>query len=367
MAWIKRNLILVISGVVALVLLGLGGFYLYSAIQKNQQIDTDIGSTKEEIKRLFEKPVTPTAENLKLAKQEAVKLNSFVGDAKKLFPSTPAPSEPLTSPSFKSLLANTISDLHRQAGTVPTRLETNPTGPYYFTFEAQRLALNLPPESLRPLYERLNEVQFISQALFKARVNRLASLKRAAVIGERPIGGGGQAPGGGNDYLTASVRVDQETGMALWPYEVVFDCFTPELAAVVEGLQGGKYGVLIKTVEVRPADELPTAPGVRPQPGQNPVPGQPPQRGMRGGNAPAPRGAAAPAVVPGPGAPQLITIINERLIRVTLNLDIIKPDSGGGAAGPGGFPGGGGRRGGGGGPPGGGGPGGFRGPPGGGQ
>lgn len=359
MAWIKRNLILVISGVVALVLLGLGGFYLYSAIQKNQQIDTDIGSTKEEIKRLFEKPVTPTAENLKLAKQEAVKLNSFVADAKKLFPSTPAPTEPLTSPSFKSLLANTISDLHRQASTVPTRLETNPTGPYYFTFEAQRLALNLPPESLRPLYERLNEVQFISQALFKSRVNRLVSLKRAAVIGERPSGGG-MAAGGGNDYLTASVRIDQDTGMALWPYEVVFDCFTPELAAVIEGLQGGKYGVLIKTPEVRPADELPTAPGVRPGTGQNPIPGQPPQRGrLPGGNAPGARGPAAPAVAPGPGAPQLLTIINERLIRVTLNFDIIKADSGGGAGGPGGFPGGG-RRGGG------GGPGGPRGGPGGG-
>jgi hypothetical protein len=351
MAWIKRNLILVISGVVALVLLGLGGYYLYSANQKNQQIDTDIESTKAEIRRLFEKPVTPTADNLKLAKQEAVKLNSFVSEAKKMFPSTPAPSEPLNSPSFKSLLANIIADLHRQAGTVPTRLETNPSGPYYFTFESQRLALNLPPESLRPLYERLHEVQFVAQSLFKSRINRLVSLKRAAVIGERPSGGGGMAPGGGNDYLTASVRIDQETGMALWPYEVVFDCFTPELAAVVEGLQGGKYGVLIKTVEVRPADELPTAPGGRGQPGQNQPPGQPPQRGMRG-NAPGARGAPAPAVAPGPGSPQLVTIINERLIRVTLNLDIIKPDSGG-AGGPGGFPGGG-RRGGGGGPGGGG-------------
>lgn len=342
MAWIKRNLILVISGAVALVLFGLGGYYLYSAIQKNQQIDTDIESTKAEIRRLFEKPVTPTADNLKLAKQEGVKLNSFVNEAKRLFPPTPPPTEPLTSPSFKSLLANTITELHRQAAVVPTRLESNGPLLYYFTFEAQRLSLNLPPESLRPLYDRLSEVQFISQVLFKSRINRLVSMKRAAVIGERPAGVA-QAPGGGNDYLAASVRIDQETGMALWPYEVVFDCFTPELASVVESLQAGKYGMLIKSVDVRPADEL-APPGMR-QPGQGQPPGRmpPPGRLPPGGN-PVNR-PGVPAVAPGPGTPPMITIINERLIRVTLNLEIIKPDSGG-AGGPGGGGPGGGRRGG---------------------
>ena len=319
MVWIKRNLILVISGGVALLLLGLGGFYLYSAIQKNQQIDTDIGSTKEEIKRLFEKPVTPTAENLKLAKQEGLKLGAFVAEAKRLFPGTPAPAEPLTSPSFKSLLANTISELHRQAATVPTRLDSNQVGLYYFTFEAQRQPLSLPPESFRPLYDRLNEVQFIAQVLFKSRVNRIVSLKRAAVIGERPVGGA-QQPGGGNDYLPAPARVDSETGMALWPYEVEFDCFTPELAAVIEGLQGAKYGLLITSLKSGPADE--TAPARN----------QPP---VRGGNPPPNRGGAAPAVAPGPAGPSLITIINEKLIRVTLQLEVIKPDSGG-AGGPGG-------------------------------
>ena len=355
MAWIKRNLILVVSGVVTLLLLGLGGYYLWSAIQKNAQIDNDINTTKEEIKRILEKPVTPTAENLKLAKAEGLKLNSFVADAKKLFPGTPPPSEALNSPSFKSLLANTITELHRQASLVPTRLESNGPLLYYFTFEAQRLALNLPPESLRPLYERLNEVQFISEVLFKSRINRLVTLHRAAVLGERPVGGA-QASGGGNDYLPATVKIDQETGMALWPYEVTFDCFTTEFAAVLEGLQNGKYGVLIKSVAVNPADETPNAPGVR-QPFQPAAPGQPPRRlppGRNPANAPA---AAAPAGAP--TAP-MITMINERLIRVTLNLEIIKPDTsgGGGPGGPGGP-----RRGGGGGPggnrpPGGGGPGG---------
>jgi hypothetical protein len=338
MAWIKRNLILVVSGAIALVLLGLGGYYLYSAIQKNQQIDTEIETTKAEIRRLLEKPVTPTADNLKLAKQEGIKLSSFVTEAKRLFPPTPPPAEALTSPSFKSLLANTITELHRQASTVPTRLESNGPLLYYFTFEAQRLSLNLPNESLRPLYERLHEVQFISQVLFKSRINRLVSMKRAAVTAERPAGG---PQAGGNDYLTASVRIDQETGMALWPYEVVFDCFTPEFAAVLEGLQSGKYGVLVKSVDVKPAEGIALPPGVRIPPGQNPpVRMPPPGRVPPAGNPPVNR-AGVPVAAPGPGVPPLVTIINEQLIRVTLNLEIIKPDSGGaggagGAGGPGG-------------------------------
>src|SRR5215204_3763933 len=107
MAWIKRNLVLVISGAIALALFGLGGFYIYSAIQKDGQISGEIESNKAEIKRLFAEDVTPTSENLKAAKQEAVKLNAFVSEAKKLFPPTPPPSEPLNAPNFKSLLART--------------------------------------------------------------------------------------------------------------------------------------------------------------------------------------------------------------------------------------------------------------------
>ena len=41
MAWIKRNLVLVISGVIALGFLAYGGWFFYSAVQRNKDIDTD--------------------------------------------------------------------------------------------------------------------------------------------------------------------------------------------------------------------------------------------------------------------------------------------------------------------------------------
>jgi hypothetical protein len=326
MAWIKRNLILVISGVVAVALLGLGGYYYYSANKKNKEVSESIESTKAEIKRLLDEQVTPTSENLKAAKEEGLKLNRFVADAKKLFPATPPPSEALTSPSFKSLLANSINELHRRAAAVPTRLETNATGPYYFTFESQRLALNLPPESLRPLYERLHEVQTMAQILFQSRVNRLVGMKRALVAGERPVAGG-NAPGGSGDYLPVAARTNAETGMMMWPYEIEFDSFTPEIATVVEGLSA-QPGIIIKTLRIRPADETTGQPGMRnPRQPQNP---NQPVRPVRGN--PAAPAAPAPAAA---ASPQLVTIINEKLVRVTLYIEVIKPDTSPSGGGPG--------------------------------
>src|ERR1051325_9801615 len=114
MSWIKRNLSLVISGVIALALLGLGGYYLWHAIQKNDEIDREINQTKNEIERLLNNEPTPTAQNLQMAKQEAEKLTAFIVEAKNHFP-PPPPSGPLDDLTFKSLLENTINDLHRQA------------------------------------------------------------------------------------------------------------------------------------------------------------------------------------------------------------------------------------------------------------
>lgn len=318
MAWIKRNLILVISGIVTLGLFALGGYYVYSANQKNTQVDQEIESAKAEIKRLLDKPVTPSAENLKSAKQEAVKLGGFITEAKKLFPPTPPPAEPLNPLSFKSLLARTVNELHQQAASSGIRIETNQGGPYYFTFEAQRLPVSFPPETLRPLSERLHEVHFIAQTLFKSKINRLVGMRRAMVPGERPTGGGA-APGGGNDYLPTPPRPNPETSMMLWPYEVVFDSFSPELAAVLEGLQSAQYGLIVKSVHVEPAPEVAVGPGgFRPPGGQGAVPVRPGRPGRPG----------AP-VAPPPGAPAAAfsTIINEKLLRVTLRIEVIKPNN----------------------------------------
>jgi hypothetical protein len=282
MAWIKRNLVLVVSGVIALGLFVYGGWFFFSAVQKNKEIDNEIEQTKRDIEGFLKKTPTPNTANLKLAQEELERLNKFIGESKKLFPSPPPPSGPLNALSFKSLLETTINDLYRDARSVGILLPTN----YYFSFEAQRLPVTFPTESLLPLRECLHEVQLLSKILIDARVNRLEAIRRAPVPGERP-----PANAGDSDYVKITPQVNPETGMTLFPYEMTFQCFSAELATVIDSLQKAKYGFVIHTLSSEPVSETASGPKTT--------------------NAP-PRNAMA-------------TILNERLLRVTLQLEVIKP------------------------------------------
>ena len=320
MSWIKRNLALVISGVIAIGLLGVGGWYLWSAVDKNKSVDNEINQTKSEIERLLNMEPSPNKTNLDNAQRETTRLLAFIGEAKKQFPPTPAPAEPLSNESFKSLLETTINDLHKQATNVGIRIPTGREGPYYFTFENQRLPVTFPPESLRPLSERLHEVQTMMSILIKARINQLGYIKRAMVPGERVQGGA--AGGGGADYVTIPARTNAETSMVLWPYEIEFQCFSSELATVLEEFERAPYAFIVKAPEVTVSGEG----RMMHQPQNAPPPGNP--RFVRPGVP------VRPAAAPPPAA--LTTVIEEQLLRVMLRIDVVKPQP---TAPPGGPPG----------------------------
>lgn len=310
MAWIKRNLALVISGVLAIGLLGWGGWYFWSAVERNKEVDNEIEQTKRDIERYLSMPVTPTASNLNAARRELERLNQFIAEGKKMFPPTPAPTEPLNALTFKSLLENTVNELYQRARTVGIELPTN----YYFSFENQRLPVTFPNESLLPLRERLLEVQTLANILLDARVIRLGAIRRARVPGETQAAGAPAAGAGAvDDYVKGAARSNPETGMVLWPYELRFECFTPELATVLGALQDAKYGFVVKAVHSEPVATA-AAPrrDARATPDQRTVGRDP--RTQRQPNQP-------PPVRPG----TLETVVNERQLQVTLQLEAIKP------------------------------------------
>src|ERR1043166_1755928 len=286
MSWIKRNLSLVISGVITLGLLGFGGWYLWSAMQKNQEIDKNINQAKADIDNLLNRDPTPTTSNLYTAKRELDKVQTFITQAKRQFPPTPPPAVPLNNESFKNLLERTIDDLHREASNAPVAIVTSN---YFFSFEYWRIPVNFPPESLRPLSERLHEVQTISSILFKSHIKALVSIQRAMVPGERTTG---------PDYLSRSAHTNAETSTVSWPYEIVFHSFTPELGAVIEGLERGQYGFFIRGIQVEPAFEEKL---------QQKFPPPPRRTNVLSGT--------------------LTTIIEERPLKVVLRLDVIKPET----------------------------------------
>jgi hypothetical protein len=294
MTWIKRNLVLFLSGIISLGLIGYGGWYWWTAVGKNAQVDEEIGRAKHELEELMNSAPFPSASNQALAKRELQRLTTFIQDSKKQFPAAPPPAAPLNNQSFKALLQTTVDDLTKEAASVAVRVETN----YYFSFEAQRAPMTFPPESLRPMAERLHEIKTITSLLIKAKITRLEGIRRAHVAGETASG---------NDYLTEAPRHNSELGMTVWPYEYTIQCFTPELAVAMENLMRAPEAIIIRSVVVEPAEAL-----VRPAaPGPVVVPGF--------------RGAAAPRPAP---APALETILNERILRVILKLDVVKPEGG---------------------------------------
>src|SRR5689334_16935774 len=128
MTWIKRNLSLVVSGVIALGLLGYGGWYLWSAMQQNSTVDNEIGQVKADIDRFLGMDPFPAKSNVDTAQREFQRVSAFIAQSKKLFPASPV--RQLDDRSFKSLLQATIDDLHKQAASVNIHVQTN----YYFSF-----------------------------------------------------------------------------------------------------------------------------------------------------------------------------------------------------------------------------------------
>jgi hypothetical protein len=289
MAWIKRNLAIVISGVIALGLLGFGGWYLWTAMEKNSAIDTEIGSAKAELERLMNENPFPSPSNVDQAKKELARMNEFVGAAKKLFPATPPPPAPLNNRSFKELLQTTIDQLNKQASSSGIKItQTN----YYFSFESERLPISFAAESLAPMAERLHDVKLLSSLLFDAKINQLESVKRARVAGE--AGSGSSAA---EDYISETPRTNTDAGMIIWPYEIKFLAFSPELAQSLEGMARTRDAVIVRSVAVEPAEAI-TKPVA-------PAPGTP--------------GAKTNKVV------GLETVLNEHLLRVIMKVDVIKP------------------------------------------
>ncbi len=307
MPWLKRNLWLVLGAVISLGVIGFGGWHWLNAVSKNEEVSEQIEKAKHDLEELMNSTTYPSSSNIARARIELQRVNAFIIEAKKQFPAAPAPSAPLNNQTFKALLQTTVDDLAKEASSVGTRIETN----YYFSFESQRLPMTFAPESLRPLSDRLTEVQTISSLLFKAKINRLESVRRAHVPGE---------PAGGADYLTEAPRPNAELGMMIWPYEFTFHSFSPELAAVMENIMRIPDAIIIRSVVVEPAEALAV---VRPGPQ---VAGGPTRRGVPA----APKPAAS-----------LETLLNERALRVVMKLDVIKPESfgdrPGGPGGRGGF------------------------------
>ena len=171
--------------------------------------------------------------------------------------------------------------------------------------------------SLESLAVQLGEVKAIAETIFAARANALDSIQRVRVSDDDIAGPAGDYID--NHAITNNLAV-------ITPYVVTFRCFTPELARVISAFSMAPNTFLIKAINVLPAGAATAVTSDPSMPVGIPV-GMP--VGLASVRLPIARpvdlmAQPAPPVQPVVGKGGLQTVLKEQLLRVTLEVGIVK-------------------------------------------
>lgn len=344
MPWIKRNLYFLAGGGIAIVLLGLSGYYCYSKWNLNNESQQQLDTAYHEWSRIISESPSPgndKVDNIKLAQQQEEQVRDEISRLNKLFvPIPPIPNVPenqVTGLGFATELRRTVEQLTRRAQSASVTLPPK----YDFSFEAQRTLVRFAPGSLGPLSIQLGDIKDICDVLFKAKINSLDSVQRESVSTDD------QQSGNQADYLPPDITSVTNELAVLRPYQVTFHCFSGELGDVMSGLANENHGIIIKVINVEPGN----AAGTNMIYGEEGIPNSYPTyrrgtyfRQMRPMNSPEDvyrrnamenqyrqnpnpyPGMQPPGAYPGtPGVRGgLPTVLDESQLKVTLLLDIAK-------------------------------------------
>lgn len=321
MQWIKRNLFLVLGGVAALALLAFAGLYLSAKIQQARGVTEELNTATGRLEGLARRDPYPNPENITAAKEEGARVQGFLAEVEKHFLPAPFPQE-LNNMEFRTYLDNTRAQLIAEAQRAGVEVPTN----YWFTFAAQSGLMNFSADTLRPLATQLSDVRTICDVLFDAKVNSLLWLKRAPVATQdRALGS--------QDYLSAKAVTN--TWSVVMPYEVAFQGFSSELAAVLDGLARLPQCFMVTNVVVEPAatasstmDDQSASLASRYGMGPDPMRALQDRYGGMGGRYGS-RGRMTPMVpqIPQPVRPPPrgpTTVLDEKPLRFTLSVQAVK-------------------------------------------
>jgi hypothetical protein len=304
MDWIKRNLFIVIGGVVTLLLLGAAGFYIYKGLSRNSDAATALGGIYDQLNSIHQqKPAAGNGkvDNIQTARDEDAQLRDWIASTGKYFQPVPSiPATNITGETFAGALRRTIDGLQHEADDAGVMLPPK----YDFSFSAERPLVKFADGSVEPLAAQLGEVKTIVETVFAGRVNGLDGIQRVRVSPD-------DASGAPADYIDEHPVTNDLA--VITPYVVTFRCFTPELSRVVGAFATASNTFLIKAINVQPAMSaaaLPVSGGAAPEmPGVVPpgmIPPVPP----------------SPVAVAGKGGLQ--TVLREQLLRVSLEVGLVK-------------------------------------------
>lgn len=337
--------------------------FFWGDLSNNKEVNKAFHDDAERYKLAQGKTPYPSAENLKSVTNDLGEVKALVEEFRKKFSPFPKPPEKDVR-GFSSYLEDTILELKEQASNASVGLSADVA----FGFTDLRGKLRLQPEYVPLWMQQLSEIKVLCGILYDAKINSVESFRRVPVATNDLF----STP---TDTFAANLT---NTAMATFtPYKVEFRCFTPELAAVMEGLARSSNCFIVKNVVVKPAEvkpesmyqpvaapvaaAAPAAPapppvavagsgalsyrdalragaaggGGRPvAPGATGAGAGPGRPGMAPGpqpvpppvNRPPPGGATPPAFggMPPPGTTVLPTVLREKLLYITLSVDAVK-------------------------------------------
>ncbi len=272
-------------------------------------------------------PMPPTPENVKIVADNTQAVRDFIAKAKGAIVAEPLPR--LTPAAFGIHLAQTLNELKTAAADARV---TYPTNHFEFSFYEHKGETQFLPYVVPPLIEQLYDIKTISTVLIQSRVAAIEQIERVSVSPKETKG----AP----TYLM-DLGVYTNSVAVVAPYRFTVRGLSGALSRALVGLGSAPGFCVVKTVEVEPWD-----PNAVPAPVGFPV-GIP--MGLPGMNPPAiPGGLPIPAGVGIirpvgvgvgvgvglPGAPRPVatnltpvarTVLDEKLLRVVLVIEISRP------------------------------------------
>ncbi len=333
MDWLKRNLFLVVSAAVALAAVGGAGFYLYTKIAADQVVEAKLVEKRTELQGLQTTNPSTTQENLAAATEQQKRLLDFLAKARNRFGRFTTNS-PVSYAQFGAWLDKNLEDLKQLAAESKVSF---PTNNFAFSFTAQKETSQYDGASLVKVLSQLDDVYGICGILFQAKINELISVQRAQVSTNDQTTFGSPNEG---DYVKGNWNTNIAPAAVISPYQVTFRCSAAELATVMESLARANNGFNVKWVKVENGEVAPNPDG-EPPPTTPTVPrygmdpryrgmtpammqryGIMPGMGPRRAPTPQPETAPPPTTMikrTGPGP-----VLKERLIKVTLNVDVVK-------------------------------------------
>lgn len=256
---IKKFLVLIVSGSVALVLAAVIGFFLSRYIARYRGIMTDLQAEVSHLNQLTRQPHFPNMENVKTAEHNLeVVQAAFTNILVALSTDTYEPPE-IEQAQFPLLLTETIRQLNQLSTT------NNCLLPDRFAYGFDRYIQGLPKKGDIPrLARQLYYVQHLCSVLFEHRITKLVSVERALFEAVAPGEGGRdafpppmsrrameQGAGPAVEEASAAPEADARGLYAKEPIVLTFHVREHDLYKTLNALSTSDLFCAVRTIELR--------------------------------------------------------------------------------------------------------------------